>query len=242
MVSAAWLGPAYWITAQVNVVKPGGVAQLSHRDYHLGFQSTEQCALYPRAMHVASQLLTLQGGVAHCDMPLESGPTRFLPFSQMFEEGFMAYPLRDFQQHFEREHASLPLAMGDAVFFNLATFHAAGENRTKDLDRCVNLLQVSSAFGKPMESLDSMTLVEKCWKGLPAKHKSEGMSAEVKAFVAAITEGYPFPVNLDHRTPGPQGMAPESEQDVLLRGLDQQTDLDMILQQLKDIKKASMPS
>src|ERR1700733_1208516 len=240
LICSAWLGPAYRVTAQVNVVKPGGAAQLSHRDYHLGFQNAEQCALYPRAIPVASQLLTLQGGVAHCDMPLESGPTRFLPFSQMFDEGFTAYRLPDFQQHFEQEYVSLPLQMGDAVFFNLATFHAAGENKRTDLDRFANLLQVSSAFGKTMESIDSMTIVEKCWNGLLAKYESEGMTAEVKSFVHAVAEGYPFPLNLDRRTPAPGGMTPESEQDVLLRGLNQRSDLETIMQRLKTLKNDSM--
>jgi hypothetical protein len=61
----AWLGPSYQITAQVNLVRPSGQPQVSHRDYHLGFQTAEACANYPRAMHIASQFLTLQGGVAH---------------------------------------------------------------------------------------------------------------------------------------------------------------------------------
>jgi ectoine hydroxylase-related dioxygenase (phytanoyl-CoA dioxygenase family) len=241
LVCSAWLGPAYRITAQVNVVKPGGTAQVSHRDYHLGFQNAEQCALYPRAIQIASQLLTLQGGVAHCDMPLESGPTRFLPFSQMFEEGFIAYRQSEFQQHFEREYVSLELGMGDAVFFNPAIFHAAGENNTTDLDRYANLLQVSSALGKAMESVDSLALVEGCWNDLLAKYRTEGLSLEVKSFVAAIAEGYPFPLNLDRRTPAPGGMAPESEQDALLRGLHQHADLDTIMRQLSCIKKDSMP-
>jgi ectoine hydroxylase-related dioxygenase (phytanoyl-CoA dioxygenase family) len=240
LICSAWLGPAYRVTAQVNVVKPGGAAQLSHRDYHLGFQSAEQSALYPRAIHIASQLLTLQGGVAHCDMPLESGPTRFLPFSQMFDEGFTAYRLPDFQRHFKQEYISLPLKMGDAVFFNPATFHAAGENQSTDLDRFANLLQVSSAFGKTMESIDSMTIVEKCWNGLLAKYESEGMTAEVKSFVHAVAEGYPFPLNLDRRTPAPGGMTPESEQDVLLRGLNQRSDLETTMRQLKTLKNDSM--
>lgn len=33
MASEAWLGPGYQMTAQVNVVKPGGAAQQPHRDY-----------------------------------------------------------------------------------------------------------------------------------------------------------------------------------------------------------------
>jgi hypothetical protein len=102
-------------------------------------------------------------------------------------------------------------------------------------------LQVSSAFGKTMKSIDSMTLVERCWNMLLSKHRSEGLSLEVKSFVAAVAEGYPFPLNLDRRTPALGGMAPECEQDVLLSGLDQQADLDKILLQLMNIKKDSMP-
>ena len=33
----AWLGPNYQMTAQINLVHPGGAAQQAHRDYHLGF-------------------------------------------------------------------------------------------------------------------------------------------------------------------------------------------------------------
>lgn len=44
IVSEAWLGPGYRVTAQCNIVKPGGKAQDSHRDYHLGFQEQEVSA------------------------------------------------------------------------------------------------------------------------------------------------------------------------------------------------------
>lgn len=33
MASEAWLGPGYQMTAQCNIVKPGGAAQKPHRDY-----------------------------------------------------------------------------------------------------------------------------------------------------------------------------------------------------------------
>jgi Phytanoyl-CoA dioxygenase (PhyH) len=42
LVSEAWLGPGYQVTSQVNVVNPGGQAQVAHRDYHLGFMSLDQ--------------------------------------------------------------------------------------------------------------------------------------------------------------------------------------------------------
>ncbi|KAM3417678.1 hypothetical protein BST61_g5914 [Cercospora zeina] len=219
IVCDSYLGPAYRITSQVNIVKPGGKAQNPHRDYHIGFQTSEDAAQFPKAMHCASALLTLQGAVAHTDMPLPSGPTRFLPFSQMFEQGFMAYRRPEFSEYFAQKWVSLPLRKGDAVFFNPALFHAAGENQTKDFNRSANLIQVSSAFGKTMETIDSLPLVDATFEELKLKYASEGYSVEVDAYIRAVCEGYPFPTNLDRRPPAPGGMAPESEQDILRRAV-----------------------
>ena len=241
LICEAWLGPACRITAQVNIVHPGGKAQICHRDYHLGFQTNEAAARWPKAMHVTSQLLTLQGGIAHSSMPLESGPTRFLPFSQMFEEGFLTYRLPEFQEFFEKHHVSLPLEMGDAVFFNPAIFHAAGENRTTDLHRSANLLQVSSAFGKTMESIDSLALVRACYADLQEKHQREGRSVELSAVVAAVAEGYPFPTNLDMSQPGAHSLAPASEQDVLMQALDEGVGVDECMRRLEERKQNSAP-
>ncbi|KAH7163507.1 hypothetical protein B0J13DRAFT_38124 [Dactylonectria estremocensis] len=219
LVSAAWLGPGYRITTQANNVRPGAAAQVSHRDYHLGFMSAERCGGYPRAMQVASQCLTLQGAVAHVDVPLESGPTRLLPFSQTFSAGFMSYRLPEFNDFFLENYVALPLGKGDGVFFNPALSHAAGENVSADINRLVNLVQVSSAFGKPMETVDALPLVESSWDALTALYKEKGLSDEVKAFVYAVGEGYPFPTNLDNNAPKSDSMAPDSEQDIILGAL-----------------------
>lgn len=239
LICEAWLGPAYRITSQVNVVKPGGAPQVSHRDYHLGFQTAEACARFPTSMQMASQLLTLQGAVAHSDMPVESGPTRLLPFSQRFEEGYMAYRLPQFNAYFLDNYISLPLSLGDGLFFNPALFHAAGENTTTDIHRAANLLQVSSAFAKPMEAIDTYPLVENCWEGLKERFVREGKSREVKAFVGAVVEGYPFPTNLDKRPPQPGGMAPESEQELLIRGLREGWDKRGVMEALREMQENS---
>lgn len=219
LICEAWLGPAYRITAQVNVVKPGGPAQMAHRDYHLGFQAAESIARFPRAMQVASQLLTLQGAVAHTDMPLESGPTRLLPFSQKYEEGFLAYRRPEFRQYFENHYVTLPLKQGDGLFFNPALFHAAGENQTTDFNRVANLLQISSAFGKPMETIHTLPLIDACYDQLVEMYKRDGESPQLKALVAAVAEGYPFPTNLDRNPPRQNGMAPASQQEVITLAL-----------------------
>ena len=224
-VSEAWLGPAYRMTAQCNIVKPGGKAQESHRDYHLGFQELETCARYPRGLHLASQLLTLQGAVAHSEMPVESGPTRFLPFSQTYEIGYLAWRREEFRAFFQSNYVALPLALGDGVFFNPGLFHAAGENELPvetGFHRKANLLQVSSAFGKPMETVDTVPVVRRCWALLSEQFRENGgvMNARMQVLVKNIAEGYPFPTNLDKRPPAPSGMAPESEQEILVKGLE----------------------
>ncbi|KAF2719605.1 hypothetical protein K431DRAFT_286565 [Polychaeton citri CBS 116435] len=239
LVSESYLGPAYRITSQVNIVRPGGKPQVSHRDYHLGFQTTETCSKWPAATHDLSALLTLQGAVAHADMPLESGPTRFLPFSQQFKGGYMAYRDKDFDDYFLDRWVSLPLRKGDAVFFSPGLHHGAGENTSKDVERSANLIQVSSAFGKTMETIDALPLVERTWDLLLAKYELEGWSDEVEAFICAIAEGYPFPTNLDRRPPAPGGMAPESEQDLLRRGLGEGWDSQRTVDELVAMREAS---
>jgi hypothetical protein len=59
-VCEAWLGPGYQMTAQVNLVRPGGAAQTAHRDYHLGFQTAEDRAL-PRPCACAFALADASG-------------------------------------------------------------------------------------------------------------------------------------------------------------------------------------
>lgn len=215
LVSRAWLGPGYQVTSQVNVVNPGGAAQTVHRDYHLGFLSNEVAAAFPAHVHVLSPVLTLQGAVAHCDMPVQSGPTMYLPYSQRYEPGYLAWRLPEFQEYFEAHHVQ-PLAKGDAAFFNPALFHAAGTNRSADIRRMANLLQVSSAFGRAMETVDREAVANAVYPVLLARTGvDEAWTANV---IAASAEGYPFPTNLDSDPPV-DGLAPPSQADVVRRAL-----------------------
>ncbi|KAK7189019.1 hypothetical protein PSPO01_05128 [Paraphaeosphaeria sporulosa] len=239
LISSAWLGPYHRITAQVNIVKPGAKPQISHRDYHIGFQDNTSCAQFPKALQVASQFLTLQGAVAHSDMPLESGPTRLLPFSQMFEEGYMAYRIPEFQEFFIENYVSVPLSQGDGLFFNPALFHAAGQNDSEDIMRSANLLQISSGFGKPMEMIDTYPLVEATWDLIRDMHKEGGLNSRVRTIVENVAEGYPFPTNLDKRVPETAGMAPDSEQDLLIRGLHEGWAKDRVLDKMQKMRDDS---
>lgn len=210
LVALAWLGPGYQVTSQVNIVHPGGTAQVGHRDYHLGFLPPTEIVRYPAHVHRLSPVLTLQGAVAHADMPVESGPTLYLPHSQKYGDGYLATGLPEFAAHFERHHVQLPLAVGDAAFFNPAVIHGAGPNRTADVRRTANLLQVSSAFGRAMESVDRARICRAVYPHLrPAGHEH---------VITAAAEGYAFPTNLD-RDPPVDGLAPPSQADLVRRAI-----------------------
>ncbi|WP_342076889.1 phytanoyl-CoA dioxygenase family protein [Yoonia sp. SS1-5] len=218
-ICEAWLGPGYQMTAQVNLVHPGGAAQQAHRDYHLGFQSASAAAHFPVHAHDLSPLLTLQGAIAHCDMPVESGPTQLLPFSQAYRPGYVAFRQDPFRALFDAHAVQIPLTKGDAVFFNPAVFHAAGANKTGNIHRLANLLQVSSAFGRATEAVDRHGMCKTIYPILAAARKDGQLDpAEVAALIAATAEGYAFPTNLDSDPPV-GGLAPESQQAFFHRAL-----------------------
>lgn len=215
MMCRAWLGPGYQITAQANIVHPGGKAQHCHRDYHMGFQQPEHLYQYPAHVHAMSPMLTLQGAIAHSDMPLESGPTKLLPFSQNFLPGYLATAREDCVACFEQRHVQLPLQKGDMVFFNPALMHAAGDNKTADQHRFANLVQVSSAYGRSMELLDRAGMCTALYPLLLSLREStdwnEHQSLQV---IEACAEGYAFPANMELEPPI-NGLAPESQQDLM---------------------------
>jgi ectoine hydroxylase-related dioxygenase (phytanoyl-CoA dioxygenase family) len=218
VISQAWLGPRYQVTSQVNVVNPGGKQQVPHRDYHLGFVAPDDLAAYPAHLHRTSPALTLQGAVAHCDMPVESGPTMLLPYSQQFLGGYIAFNRQEFVDFFAEHHVQVPLRAGDAVFFSPALYHGAGTNFSDDIRRIANLLQISSPFGRAMEALDRTAMVRAIYPALQAMKASGRSQRDLHNVVVATAEGYAFPTNLDLDQPI-GSLAPPSQVDTVLAAL-----------------------
>lgn len=220
LISTAWLGPSYQMTSQVNVVRPGGKAQDPHRDYHLGFLSNETAARFPAHVHLLSPVLTLQGAVAHSDMPVESGPTMYLPYSHSYAPGYLAWRLPEFRDFFASRYVQLPLEKGDAAFFNPALFHGAGNNVSADVQRMANLLQVSSAFGRAMETVDRAKVSRAIFPVLKARRDAGVTADSLVNALACAAEGYPFPSNLDLDS-NVGGLTPLSQAQIVQQGLDE---------------------
>ena len=238
-VSEAWLGPFFQVTSQVNIIKPGGQAQQPHRDFHLGFQDDSLVAEFPIATQIFSQLLTLQGAVAHTDMNTSSGPTLLLPFSQQYQHGYLAWRNPEFIDYFQHNAVQLPLNKGDAVFFSPALFHAGGNN-TESSDRIANLLQISSAFGKAMESVDRTKMTKLIYPVLLAGKQSKLLSQdEMKTVATVVVEGYPFPTNLDSDSPL-AGSAPETVQALMELALNEEWTADRFCDCLNEATKRKL--
>ena len=193
------------------MVNPGGQAQTAHRDYHLGFMDAEAAARFPAQVHRLSPALTLQGAVAHCDMPLETGPTLYLPYSHQYEPGYLAFHLPEFTEYFQQRHTQLPLQKGDAAFFNPALFHGAGTNVSTTVRRMANLLQVSSPFGRAMETVDRVAMCRALFPVLLRRRRRPARpTRDLDNVIAASAEGYAFPTNLDRDQPI-GGLAPQTQ-------------------------------
>lgn len=227
IASESWLGPFYQITAQVNNVKPGSKAQSTHRDYHLGFQSAHTVTRFPAHAQVMSQYLTLQGAIAHTDMPVETGPTLLLPYSHQFKAGYQAYTLPEFDEYFQSHKVQLPLSKGDMIFFSPALFHGAGSNQSQS-DRIANLVQISSAFGRTMETVNTTRMVTTIYPTLLTRLEQETLTQqEIHHLIAAVANGYSFPTNLDSDPPI-GGNAPQTEQQLLKVALQEKWTLEQL--------------
>lgn len=233
LVAASWLGPHYQFTTQVNVVNPGGEAQSPHRDYHLGFMETHEAEMYPEHIHGLSPLLTLQGAVAHSDMPLETGPTYYLPHSQKYPLGYVAWKRPEFREFVNEHFIQIALKKGDVAFFNPAVFHAAGTNRTKDVRRMANLFQMNSPFGRAIETVDTKRICLSIYEEL-RRRVAKGMKVDAwLAVVGAAAEGYPFPTNLDRDVPIDK-LTPPAQSDIMTIALMEGWSSDRLAKELEE--------
>ena len=138
----------------------------------------------------------------------------YLPHSQKYLPGYLAFHRPEFGEYFEVNYVQLPLTKGDAAFFNPALFHAAGANRTTGVHRMANLLQVSSAFGRAMEAVDRASMSAALFPALLAMRDAGAAPAMIANAIAACAEGYAFPTNLDLDQPV-DGLAPMTQAEIL---------------------------
>jgi ectoine hydroxylase-related dioxygenase (phytanoyl-CoA dioxygenase family) len=152
-----------------------------------------------------------------------------LPHSQKYPAGYLIAGREDFAEFTTAHCVQVPFTKGYVIFFNPALIHGAGTNRTTDVRRMVNLLQVSSAFGRAMESVDRERVVLAIYPEL--LERVDDPCAEMALRCAA--EGYPFPTNLD-RDPPVGGLAPPSQADIVRDALRERHSVEELREALKE--------
>ena len=126
-----------------------------------------------------------------------------------------------YRDYFEANHIQLTLEKGDVLFFNPAVMHAAGDNVSADIYRMANLLQISSAFGRAMETVNRSKMSKAIFPVL--KDFSSGKiltDRQLNNAIHACAEGYSFPTNLD-LDPPIGGLAPKSQSQIIKEALEQ---------------------
>ena len=94
-----------------------------------------------------------------------------------------------------------------------------------------NLLQISSAFGRAMESVDRAAMSVALFPALRELRASGTVDRLLDNAVAATAEGYSFPTNLDREQPI-GGLAPPTQADVVRQALAEDQPADHLRQTL----------
>ena len=81
-----------------------------------------------------------------------------------------------------------------------------------------NLLQVSSPFGRAMETVDRVAMCRALFPVLLQQKAAGRPEVELDNVIAASAEGYAFPTNLDQDQPI-DGLAPQTQADLVRRAL-----------------------
>ena len=110
---------------------------------------------------------------------------------------------------------------GDVLFFNPAVMHAAGDNMSADIYRMANLLQISSAFGRAMETVNRSKMSKALFPVLKDfLNRKTLTNRQLNNAIHACAEGYSFPTNLD-LDPPIGGIAPKSQSQIMKEALEQ---------------------
>ena len=203
-VSESWLGPAYQMTAQCNAIGLGADGQNVHRDFRQRLLGPvvllsdpisamshwrKRTGEFPLATHIASQFLTLQCAIALTPQPLSSGPTRFMPYSNQNPTGYLDVTQPEHADWVRPRMSQLPLEVGDAVFFNGATYHQPGENQSPE-HRVMCIFQINSCFNRAMETRDTLAMTKAVWPVIRrwAKEIANDQSVGGESIVCRIPE------------------------------------------------------
>ena len=119
-------------------------------------------------------------------------------------------------------------------------YSAAGPN-AEMTDRIANLLQISSAFGKAMESIDRVKMTKLIYPVLLEKKKKNQLREDkVRIIGASVNDSYSFPTTLDTDSPT-ENSVPETVQSLMERALRNKWPVEKFCLKLDEAVKRRLP-
>ena len=97
-----------------------------------------------------------------------------------------------------------------------------------------NLTQIGSAFGRTVETVSRQQMSISIFQALQQRRSAKWSDADIKNVIAACSEGYPFPTNLDRDSPL-KGLAPQSQADFVWKALCDGESVDQLKKTLNDL-------
>ena len=155
---------------------------------------TTTAARYPAHVHLLSPVLTLQGAVAHSDMPVESGPTMYLPYSHQYAPGYLAWRLPAVPRALPRARTSScrwPRATRRSSTRPCSTAPAPTSPPTSS--GWPTCCRCSSAFGRAMETVDRSKVVRAVYPVLRARRAAGADPAVARERGRRVRRGLPVP-------------------------------------------------
>ena len=97
-----------------------------------------------------------------------------------------------------------------------------------------NLTQIGSAFGRTLESVNRQQMSISIFPVLKQRRSAMWSDVDIKNVIAACSEGYPFPTNLDRDSPLKR-RAPQSQADLVWKALCDGESVDQLKKTLNDL-------
>ena len=165
-----------------------------------GLPEPEDLGRVPGARARLSPMLTLQGAVAHCDMPVESGPTLYLPHSQKYPTATSPTGCPSSRSTSSPTTCSCPSPRGRRVLQPRAVprrRHQPHLRRAPHGQPAAGVVAVRARDGDRRPA----SVVEAVYPALSSPQGVRVSPARPGDVVAASAEGYAFPTNLDRDQP-----------------------------------------
>ena len=189
-VIQSYLGPKYEVNSKLTIVPSETPEEEFGCSYHMGVMNKDELLKYPKNIHTSCQNLTLQMYISHSYMSKEMRSIKLIPYSQTYSDGYLKIQEnQDLVDLCHDNYVEFDLEKGDCIVYNSALYRSISENK-RGPTRISNMLEINSAFSKPMETVDKDIIADKVSEHLNYLHLTP---LEMECIHELIFNKYDYP-------------------------------------------------